>query len=84
MGQWYTLKPLLVDDINIFPIISCYPILGELGIGNLESSLRLLAMVLYFFLENNQPPEKGFLFGYPIVSKKHDGIMVYAETLAGG
>ncbi len=31
-----------------------------------------------------QPPEKGILFGYPIVSKNRDGIMVIAETLAGG
>ena len=31
-----------------------------------------------------QPPEKGVLFGYPIFSKKPDGIMVIAETLAGG
>ena len=31
-----------------------------------------------------RPPEKGVLFGYPIVSKKRDGIMVNAETLSGG
>jgi len=29
-------------------------------------------------------PEKGFLFGYPIVSKGSNWIMVNAETLAGG
>ena len=29
-------------------------------------------------------PENGFLFSYPIVSKGSNGIMVIAETLAGG
>jgi len=41
-------------------------------------------VVLYFFLKNEQPAGKGVLFGYPIVSKKHYGIMVNAETLSGG
>ena len=31
-----------------------------------------------------RPPSKGVLFGYPITSKKRDGIMVNAETLSGG
>ena len=29
-------------------------------------------------------PEKGFLFGYPIVFKKRNGIREKAETFAGG
>ena len=41
-------------------------------------------MKIYFLLEKKQPSEKGVLFGYPIVSKKRDGITVIAETLAGG
>jgi len=31
-----------------------------------------------------QPSEKGFLFGYPMLLKKRDGIIVIAETVAGG
>ncbi len=34
--------------------------------------------------EKKQPPAKGVLVGYPMFSKKRDGIMVNAETLAGG
>ena len=49
------------------------------------TSLRYIwPLVLCFCLEKRQPPEKGFLFGYPIVFKKRNGIMVNAETLAGG
>jgi hypothetical protein len=35
-------------------------------------------------LKKEQIPEKGFLYGYPILSKKQDWIMVNAETLSGG
>jgi len=40
--------------------------------------------VVYLTLEKKQPSEKGFLFGYPILLKKRDGIMLIAETFAGG
>ena len=46
--------------------------------------LYVWTLVLFFCLEKRQPAEKGFLFGYPIVFKKRNGIMVDDETLAGG
>jgi len=39
---------------------------------------------VYVDAEPAGTPEKGFLFGYPIVSKGSNWIMVNAETLAGG
>jgi len=38
----------------------------------------------YFNPEKRQHPEKGILFGYRVLLKRGDGIMVSAETLAGG
>ena len=88
------LKPLLVADIKLFPIISCYPILwgiGSLVLGTCQSAGRFVITssesapwCITSSLKKEQPPEKGVLFGYPILLKKHDGIRVNVETIAGG
>ncbi len=57
----------------------------EIGIRNLGTLFQFVwPMVLYFNLENRQGfklPGKYVLFGYPIVLKNSNGIMVNAETL---
>jgi len=54
---------------------------GYWEFGNLASVINLLSFTSTL---KKQPPEKGFLFGYPNASKQHNGIIVIAETLAGG
>ena len=46
--------------------------------------LNVWSLMHYFYFEKRQPQEKAVLFGYPIVSIRCNGIIINAETLAGG
>ncbi len=77
---------MLVADINYLPIISCYLIdlfLGETAVKNCLdcSDTGRLRTGLYY---RPAPVNKGLLFGYLILLNQSNGIMVMAETLAGG
>ena len=76
-GGWYKI-------ISDYLILSHFCDIGSLVFGICE--LRFIMSGPGALLQpwKNVASPKGVLFGYPITSKKRDGIMVIAETFAGG